>query len=94
MELPAEREQGMVLSLKFCPQMVTRIQHRQTVMRSPMDQNYHKIISKRSKTIQPVIKLKCAMTTQGTHTHALSRNVRKSAHAHDARLWLIKSAHI
>jgi hypothetical protein len=35
----------------------------QIVMRSPMDQNYHKSISKRSKTIQPVIKLRCAMTT-------------------------------
>jgi hypothetical protein len=43
-----------------------------------MDQNYHKIISKRSKTIQPVIKLKCAMTTQGARAHAQSRNAGKA----------------
>jgi hypothetical protein len=59
-----------MLSLKFRLQMVTGIQHLQTVMRSPMDQNYHKRISKRSKTIQPVIKLRCAMTTQGARAHA------------------------
>jgi hypothetical protein len=59
-----------LLSLKFRPQMVTRIQHRQIVMRSPMDQNYHKSISKGSKTIQPVTKLKCAMDTLGARAHA------------------------
>jgi hypothetical protein len=32
---------------------------------------------KRSKTIQPVIKSKYAMTTQGAHAHAPSRNTRK-----------------
>jgi hypothetical protein len=42
-----------------------------------MDQNYHKIISKRSTTIQPVIKLKCAMTTQGACAHAQNRNAGK-----------------
>jgi hypothetical protein len=65
-----------VLSLKFRLQMVTRIQHRQTVMRSPMDQNYHKSISKGSKTIQPVTKLKGVMHTQGTRAHAQNRNAR------------------
>jgi hypothetical protein len=30
---------GCVLSLKFCLHMVTRIQHRQTVMKSSMDLN-------------------------------------------------------
>jgi hypothetical protein len=67
-----------MLSLKFRPQMVTRIQHRQTVMRSPMDQNYHKRISKGSKTIQQVKKLKCAMTTQGARAHAQNRNIGKA----------------
>jgi hypothetical protein len=67
-----------LLSLKFHPQMVTGIQQLQIVMRSPMDQNYHKSISKRSKNIQPVIKLRCAKTTQGARTHARSRNARKA----------------
>jgi hypothetical protein len=43
-----------------------------------MDQNYHKIISKGSKTIQPVIKLKCVMTTQGVRAHEQNRNARKA----------------
>ena len=73
--------QGHLLSLKFRPQMVTGIQHLQTVMRSLMDQNYHKIISKRSKTIQPMIKLRCTMTTQGVHAHVPSKNAQK-AHMH------------
>ena len=43
-----------------------------------MDQNYHKIISKGSKTIQPVTKLKCAMTTQGARAHVQNKNTRKA----------------
>jgi hypothetical protein len=42
-----------------------------------MDQNYYKIISKGSKTVQPVTKLKCAMTTHGTRAHAKNKNARK-----------------
>jgi hypothetical protein len=66
-----------VLSLKFHPQTVTGIHHLQTAMSPPMDQNYQKNISKRSKTIQPVIKSRCAMTTQGAHAHAPSKNAGK-----------------
>jgi hypothetical protein len=40
-----------------------------------------KIISKRSKTIQPVIKSICAMNTQGVRAHAPSRNAGK-VHMH------------
>ena len=68
---------GHLLSLEFHPQMVTGIQHLQTAMSPPMDQNYQKIISKRSKTIQLVIKSACAKTTQEAHTHVPSRNTRK-----------------
>jgi hypothetical protein len=67
-----------MLSLKFCPQMVTGIQHLQTAMSPPMDQNYQKIISKRSKTIQLVIKSRCAMTTQGARAHVPSINAEKA----------------
>ena len=45
-----------ILSLKSHLHMVTEIQHLQTTISSPMDQNYQKRISKRSKTIQPIIK--------------------------------------
>jgi hypothetical protein len=41
-----------------------------------MDQNYHKIISKGSKTIQLVTKLKGAMNTQGAHTHVKNKNAK------------------
>jgi hypothetical protein len=78
MKLILQNDMNQLLSLKFRPQMATRIQHRQTVMRSPMDQNYHKSISKGSKTIQPVTKLKCAMPTQGARTHARNRNIGKT----------------
>jgi hypothetical protein len=67
----------MLLSLKFRQQMVTRIQHRQTVMRSPMDQNYRKSISKGSKTMQPMLKLKFSMTTQSARAHAQNKNAGK-----------------
>jgi hypothetical protein len=43
-----------------------------------MDQNYHKSISKGSKTIQPVTKLKCAMATQGARAHVQNRNAVKA----------------
>jgi hypothetical protein len=33
---------------------------------------------KGSKTIQPVIKLKCTMTTQGAHAHAQNKNEGKA----------------
>jgi hypothetical protein len=66
-----------MLSLKFHPQMVTRIQHLQKAISSPMEQNYQKIISRRSKTIQPVIKSVCAMTIQGARAHAPSINAGK-----------------
>jgi hypothetical protein len=69
--------QGHLLSLKFRLQMVTGIQHRQTVMRSPMDQNYHKSISKRSKTIQPVIKSKCYSLGQSS---ILIKSILASSH--------------
>jgi hypothetical protein len=81
---------GHLLSLKFHPQMVTGIQHLQTAISSPMDQ---KCISKRPKTIQSTIKSACAKTTQGARTHAPFRNTGKSAHAHDARLWMQKTVH-
>jgi len=70
-----------LLSLIFCLQMVTWIQHLQTSMSSPIDENYQKSISKRSKTIEPIIKSRCAMTIQGAHTHAPSTNIGK-AHMH------------
>jgi hypothetical protein len=56
-----------VLSLKFRPQMVTGIQHLHIAMSPPMDQNYQKIISKRSKTIQPIIKSRCVACTHMRH---------------------------
>jgi hypothetical protein len=68
---------GHLLSLKFHPKMVTGIQHLQTTISSPMDQKWPKIISKRSKTIQLVIKSGCAMTIQGARAHAPSRNIGK-----------------
>jgi hypothetical protein len=39
-----------------------------------MDQKYHKRISNGSKAIQPVTKLKCAMTTQSACGHVQNRN--------------------
>jgi hypothetical protein len=42
-----------------------------------MDQNYPKTISKGSKTMQPMLKLKCTMTTQDAHAHAQNKNAGK-----------------
>jgi hypothetical protein len=43
-----------------------------------MDQNYPKRISKGSKTMQPMLTLKCTMTTQGMRSHAQNINARKA----------------
>ena len=54
--------------------MVTGIQQLQIVMSSPMDQNYQKRISKRSKTIQLVIKSSCTKDIQEAGTRAPIEN--------------------
>ena len=78
-----------MLSLKFCPQMVTEIQHRQTPISSSMVQKLH---FQRAQTIQLVIKLACAQNAKDVHAHAPVENIGK-AHVSDARLWTQKSTH-
>jgi hypothetical protein len=65
----------VLLSLKFCPHVATRTQHRQKsneVIHGPEIILQH---SKRSKTIQSSEKLKSALQKLGAHAHAQNRNV-------------------
>jgi hypothetical protein len=64
---------NQLLSLKFHPQMVTRIQHLQTPISSLI---VTKIFFQRAQTIQLVKKLTCEETLQEAHAHAQVRNVR------------------
>jgi hypothetical protein len=87
------RERGM-LSLKSHAHMVIGIQHLQTVISSPMDQNYQKCISKRSKTIQASYKLRMHYDYIGSARTCAIKKCKKSAHAHDAWLWTLKATHL
>jgi hypothetical protein len=69
--------------------MVTRTQHRQTVMKSSMDLNLYHNIQKGQKTIQISEKLKSAMQTLGARACA-EQERRNRAQAHDARLLVKK----
>jgi hypothetical protein len=82
---------SFVLSLKFRQHMVTRTQHRQTIMKSFMALNLYHSIQKRSKTIQSSEKLKSALQKLGVRAHVRNRNVEC---AHDVRLLAQKVTHL
>jgi hypothetical protein len=88
---------GHLLSLKFHPQMVTGIQHLQTPISSPMDQNYQKMHFQKVQNYTTSYKIKMRYDYTGrTHTCAIKK-CRKSTCtcALYARLWTAKShAHL
>jgi hypothetical protein len=64
--------------------MVTGIQHLQTVMSSPMDQNYQKSISKRSQNYTTSDKIKVRYDYTGRARTCAIQKCKKRAHALDA----------
>jgi hypothetical protein len=84
---------GHLLSLKFVRKWLQESNIFKQLLVHPWTKNDQKCISKRPKTIQSTIKSACAKTTQGARAHAPFKNAGKSAHVHDARLWMQKTVH-
>jgi hypothetical protein len=82
-----------MLSLKFHPQMVTGIQDLQNSYESTHGPKLPENHFQKVKNYITSYKIKMHYDYTGrAHTCAIEKH-RKSAHAHDARLWTLKVAH-